>query len=151
MPGRDYIFEGITTQIRDDPTDNETYFADADYENLIRLTHSGIPEHHLRIKEGAVMMIIANISVENGLCNGTRVQILQIGQNILRCLILTGSSAGQEFDLFRMRFKFGGDPKAVHEGAIRCERIQFPLRPGSAITIHKSQGAAMKFYIVMFY
>jgi len=37
--------------------------SDVDYENLIRLTPAGVPEHTLRIKVGAVMMLLINLSV----------------------------------------------------------------------------------------
>jgi ATP-dependent DNA helicase PIF1 len=114
--------------------------ADMEHENLINRTPSGIPEHRLRIKIGAVMMLTTNLSVERGLCNGTRVQILAYDHYIIRVRILTGKSKGEEEQLFRIKFQFGGDPEAPHEGTIKAFRVQFPLRPGMAITINKSQG-----------
>ena len=114
--------------------------ADADFENLKHITPSGIPQHTLRLKIGAVMLLIYNISVADGLCNGTRLQIVAFENEIIRCKILSGKSKGKYFDLPRLRFVWGGDPKAPEEGAIKCERVQFPLRPASAITINKSQG-----------
>ena len=109
-------------------------------ENLCRTTPIGIPEHELIVKVGAIMMIITNISMDNGLCNGTRVQILQLQPNTIVCKILSGRRKGDDFVLFRHEFTFGGDPRAPKEGAIKCSRIQFPLRPGSVMTINKAQG-----------
>jgi len=50
----------------------EVNVADSDYENIVNLTPTGVPPHRLRIRIGAVMMIIVNIDVSAGLCNGTR-------------------------------------------------------------------------------
>jgi len=137
-----------------DDANLENNISDVDYENLTRQTPPGIPEHVLRVRIGAIMMLIINLSVriitfknvililkvQNGLCNGTRVQIVGLGQNLIRCRILSGSGKGVEHDLFRTRFQYGADPKAPQEGMVRCERVQFPLRPGAVMTINKSQG-----------
>uniref|UniRef100_A0A914H7G4 ATP-dependent DNA helicase n=1 Tax=Globodera rostochiensis TaxID=31243 RepID=A0A914H7G4_GLORO len=146
LPTRERAYTGFTTPITDETTVDvglQNNVADVNYENLSRLTPPGIPEHHLRVKVGAVMMIITNISLEEGLCNGTRVQIVELFTHIIRCRILTGTHRGNTHDLHVARFLFGGDPRAPHEGLLRCERIQFPLRPGSVMTINKAQGQTL--------
>ena len=40
-------------------------------------------------------MLIRNISVHEGLCNGTRLRILDIANNLLKCKVLIGDKAGQ--------------------------------------------------------
>ena len=94
-------------------------------------------------------MVTNNVSVEEGLCNGTRVQVLKLYDNIIRCKILTGTHKGAEHDMHKARFQFGDDPRALQEGPIRCERIQFPLRPGSVMTINKSQGKTISLRIFL--
>uniref|UniRef100_A0A183BTU6 ATP-dependent DNA helicase n=1 Tax=Globodera pallida TaxID=36090 RepID=A0A183BTU6_GLOPA len=146
MVSREKIFSAFTTLIQDESAadvDLQNNMADLNYENLSRLTPPGIPEHFLRVKIGAVMMLTSNISLEEGLCNGTRVQILEMFNHIIRCRILTGTQRGNMHDLHVARFLFGGDPKAPHEGLFRCERIQFPLRPGSVMTVNKAQGQTL--------
>jgi hypothetical protein len=49
--------------------------ADMDIENIYRKTPNGLPPHKLILKVGAIVMIIRNISVTDGLCNGTRIMI----------------------------------------------------------------------------
>uniref|UniRef100_A0A914H714 ATP-dependent DNA helicase n=1 Tax=Globodera rostochiensis TaxID=31243 RepID=A0A914H714_GLORO len=146
LPTRERLYTGFTTPVSDETTVDvglQNNAADVNYENLSRLTPPGLPEHHLRVKVGAVMMIITNISLEEGLCNGTRVQIVELFTHIIRCRILTGTHRGNTHDLHVARFLFGGDPRAPHEGLLRCERIQFPLRPGSVMTINKAQGQTL--------
>ncbi|KAL3072091.1 hypothetical protein niasHT_036318 [Heterodera trifolii] len=139
------VYHAVTLPLVDETGENEleNVAADADHENLSRMTPPGIPEHTLRVRVGAVMMIIRNISLEEGLCNGTRVQVTELFDNIIRCRILTGTHVGNEHDLHAARFTFGGDPKAPHEGPFKCERIQYPLRPGSVMTINKAQGQTL--------
>uniref|UniRef100_A0A183CEF9 ATP-dependent DNA helicase n=1 Tax=Globodera pallida TaxID=36090 RepID=A0A183CEF9_GLOPA len=146
LPTREKVYTGFTTPVSDETTVDvglQNNAADVNYENLSRLTPPGIPEHNLRVKVGAVMMIITNISLEEGLCNGTRVQIMELFTHIIRCRILTGTHRGNTHDLHVARFLFGGDSRAPHEGLLRCERIQFPLRPGSVMTINKAQGQTL--------
>jgi hypothetical protein len=147
------MFNAMTYPVHDDNASKllEPNVAEMEHENLIRKTPPGIPEHRLRIKVGAVMMLTTNISVEQGLCNGTRVQVLSFGNDIIRCRILTGKRRGKEVQLFRIKFQFGGDPEAIHEGPIKCNRVQFPLRPGMAITINKSQGNSIFLWKHMLY
>lgn len=52
--------------------------SEADIENLTNFTPPGIPEHRLRVRVGCIMMLIHNISVADGLCNGTRIQVVKI-------------------------------------------------------------------------
>ncbi|KAL3096906.1 hypothetical protein niasHT_028962 [Heterodera trifolii] len=139
------VYYAVTLPVVDKTgeADLENIAADANHENLCRMTPPGVPEHILRVRVGAVMMITRNISLEEGLCNGTRVQVMELFDNIIQCRILTGTHVGNEHDLHAARFVFGGDPKAPHEGPIKCERIQYPLRPGSVMTINKSQGQTL--------
>uniref|UniRef100_A0A183CJY4 ATP-dependent DNA helicase n=1 Tax=Globodera pallida TaxID=36090 RepID=A0A183CJY4_GLOPA len=113
-------------------------------ENIYGKTPSGMPEHILELKVGAVMMVIKNISVAHGLCNGTRVQIIALGDNIITCRYIQGPRSGTEFKMYRHRFRFGGRGReATRHGAVKWTRLQFPLRPGFVITTHKAQGQTL--------
>lgn len=113
-------------------------------ENLHKQTPSGHPPYALDIKVGAVMMLIKNISVVDGLCNGTRLQITKIVSNdILKCRYLNGVRSGQEFLLYKCAFEHGGGTSEFNESAFKWRRIQFPLRPGFVMTINKAQGQTL--------
>ena len=69
----------ITSVLKEtnDEEELEVNIADSDYENITNLTPTGVPPHKLRVCVGAVMMIIVNIDVSAGLCNGTRFLLLR--------------------------------------------------------------------------
>ena len=111
-------------------------------EDIYRKTPEGMPQHILRLKVGAIMMVIRNVNINEGLCNGTRVQIVRLLNNIVICRHIDGPRKGKTFPLSRFRFTFGGtEDDYTTYGGVRWERVQFPLRPGFVMTINKSQGA----------
>uniref|UniRef100_A0A183CD57 ATP-dependent DNA helicase n=1 Tax=Globodera pallida TaxID=36090 RepID=A0A183CD57_GLOPA len=138
----DRIYTSVDTVDPDSPIDVLALnVAERYIENIYGKTPPGMPEHSLQLKVGAVMMVIKNISVAHGLCNGTRVQIIALGDNIITCRYIQGPRAGTYFKLYRHRFRFGGRGRdATRHGAVKWTRLQFPLRPGFVITTHKAQG-----------
>ena len=119
--------------------------AEQHIENIYGKTPPGLPPHELHLKVGIVMMIIRNIGRPSvtGICNGTRVQIMKLKDNVIICRFISGHRAGQEFPLSRYRFRYGGGDNmyaARREGAVAWERLQFPLRPGFVMTTNKAQG-----------
>lgn len=151
MHGEERTYVGITEIIRDDSGQSRLIanVADEDYENICKMTPHGVPAHRLRVKIGSIMMIVRNVSVKEGLCNGTRVQILAFGHDILHVRILTGSSRGKEYALTPMQIEFGADASNPDEGPIKAKRIQFPLRPGSVMTINKAQGMILIYVTII--
>uniref|UniRef100_A0A914HAT8 ATP-dependent DNA helicase n=1 Tax=Globodera rostochiensis TaxID=31243 RepID=A0A914HAT8_GLORO len=139
------VYMSVDTVDPDSPMDILALnVADRYIENIYGKTPPGMPEHSLQLKIGAVMMVIKNISVAHGLCNGTRVQIIALGDNIITCRYIQGPRTGTEFKMYRHRFRFGGKGKEVtRHGAVKWTRLQFPLRPGFVITTHKSQGQTL--------
>jgi len=39
-------------------------------------------------------MLIRNLSINDGLCNGTRLMIIELANHLLKCMILTGDKIG---------------------------------------------------------
>ena len=153
MHAEERIYRAVHRAYEDHPLDAiAVNVDDANIENMIRKDPSGWPPTNLRLKVGAIMLLIRNISIDQGLCNGTRVQIAELypdNDNIIKCRHVTGERGerGEEFYLFRYDFQRGGDERENQTGGIRMSRFQFPLRPGFALTINKSQGNLNKITI----
>lgn len=82
LPGDMHHYDSFDSAIQDCAFDRLAInAADMDIENIYRKTPPGLPPHRLSLKCGAVVMLIRNISVRDGLCNGTRVMIEELGVN----------------------------------------------------------------------
>ncbi|XP_043478187.1 uncharacterized protein LOC122508733 [Leptopilina heterotoma] len=46
------------------------------------------------LRANCIVMLLRNLSINEGLCNGTRMQVLELSNNLLRCRILTGDNLG---------------------------------------------------------
>lgn len=45
-------------------------------------TPSGMPPHRLRLKVGAFIILLRNMAVECGLCNGSRLRVLELHDQV---------------------------------------------------------------------
>jgi ATP-dependent DNA helicase PIF1 len=99
---------------------------------------SGIPNHRLILKTGVPIMLLRNIDQASGLCNGTRLQVNQLGKNIITATVITGKSIGQKVLIPRMDLvpSDSGFP-------FKFSRRQFPISLCFAMTINKSQGQSL--------
>ncbi|GKF85505.1 ATP-dependent DNA helicase PIF1-like protein, partial [Tanacetum coccineum] len=60
-----------------------------------KLNFPGMPPHALNLKNKLPVMLLWNVNPSQGLCNGTRLIITDLGQFVIRAQILTGSNAWQ--------------------------------------------------------
>jgi len=104
-------------------------------EFLNSLTPSGMPRHELRLKVGAIVILLRNISPKNGLRNGTRMIVLECLPNVLKCELLTGSKKGTIQFISRITLK----PAENDFLPFDFKRRQFPVRLAFAMTINKAQ------------
>jgi hypothetical protein len=107
-------------------------------ETLNVLRSASLPPYELKLKINAVVMLIRNLNIMSGLCNGTRLQVLNIGRHIVEAMILTGDKSGDVVILPRITVSDDLNfPFPVH-------RHQFPIKLAFAMTINKSQGQTFK-------
>jgi hypothetical protein len=111
-------------------------------ECLYKQTPNGLPAHSLKLKKGAAIILLRNIRVKDGLCNGTRLRFLEMHPNkfLLKCRILAGPNAGHIE--FIPRMDLDSTPSAGFPFVLR--RRQFPVRLAYAMTINKSQGQTFR-------
>ncbi|GJX77883.1 ATP-dependent DNA helicase PIF1 [Tanacetum coccineum] len=65
-------------------------------EFLNSLNFPGMPPHELHLKMELPVMLLRNLNPSQGLCNGTRLIITDVGQFVIHAKILTGSHIGDE-------------------------------------------------------
>lgn len=99
---------------------------------------SGLPNHALRLRIGTPVMILRNIDPTEGLCNGTRLQITQLGIHIIAAKFITGTRVGEKVFLHRLLI----EPSDASL-PFKMRRRQFPLKVAFAMTINKSQGQTL--------
>ncbi|CAN0881279.1 ATP-dependent DNA helicase PIF1 [Linum grandiflorum] len=91
-------------------------------EFLNSLSFNGIPEHELKLKEFATVMLLHNLNPAAGLCNDTRILLTNLGDHVLRGIIVGGTMEGT---------------------VVVIPRSQYPIRLCYAMTINKSQGQTL--------
>ncbi|XP_018400734.1 PREDICTED: ATP-dependent DNA helicase pif1-like, partial [Cyphomyrmex costatus] len=103
-------------------------------EYLNSLSPSSLPPYKLRLKPNCIVMLIRNLSINEGLCNGTRLIIIELADHLLKCKILTGDKVGDIVFLNRITLY------CENVYPFTFKRRQFPIKLAFAMTINKSQG-----------
>ena len=65
-------------------------------EYLNSLTANNFPTHKLKLKVGVPVMLLRNLNQSIGLCNGTRLIVTNLGQNIVEAIIITETHIGEK-------------------------------------------------------
>ncbi|MGN6629793.1 MAG: AAA family ATPase, partial [Candidatus Nitrosocosmicus sp.] len=102
-------------------------------EILNSLKCTSLPNHKLIVKKNSMVMLIRNLNVKEGLCNGTRLQVIDAGKHVLNCMIKNGDKKG-EMTLIP-RITLIEDKKYP----FILKRHQYPLKTAFAFTINKAQ------------
>ncbi|XP_021990917.1 uncharacterized protein LOC110887647 [Helianthus annuus] len=91
---------------------------------------SGLPNHRLALKVGVPVMLLRNIDQQNGLCNGTRLQVKKKYNRVIEAEIISGGNIGTRTYIPRISL-IPSDKKIPFE----FQRRQFPLAVCFAMTI----------------
>jgi ATP-dependent DNA helicase PIF1 len=98
---------------------------------------NGIPLHNLTPKIGVPVMILRNLNPDGGLCNGTRLRIVDLNPHVIRDTTMTGTHNGKE--VLTLRNIFISD-NTTQDLTFHLRLKQFPIAPTFAMTINKAQG-----------
>lgn len=143
MGGQEKVFysaDHITSETDTDNADKEQPIAP---EVLRALEISGLPPGELHLKIGCSLILLRNLSVKRGLCNGTRMVLVNMNNYILQVRITTGDHQGELAFIPRISLTPSG-----HNGdhlPFKFARRQFPVRLAFALSINKSQGQDAKY------
>jgi ATP-dependent DNA helicase PIF1 len=107
-------------------------------EFLNEIKCSGLPNHKLIFKVGVPVMLLRNIDVSSGLCNGTRLTVTYLRKNVIGAEIVTGTNIGDKVFLHRINL-IPSDANVL----VAFQRRQFPLCVCFAMSINKSQGQTL--------
>ncbi|XP_058789055.1 ATP-dependent DNA helicase PIF1-like [Phymastichus coffea] len=107
-------------------------------EYLNSLNPPNFPPHKLRLRQFCMVILVRNISISEGLCNGTRLQILDFSNHLLKCKILTGDNKRNNI-IYLNRITL----YCENQYPFTFKRRQFPIILAFAITINKAQGQTL--------
>jgi ATP-dependent DNA helicase PIF1 len=122
------------TELLDDNLDANLYSPDM----LNGIKVSGLPNHRLVLKVGVPVMLLRNLDQKSGLCNGTRLKVVSLGNRVIEAEIISGSNIGDH--TFIPRISLIPNDKRL---PFKFQRRQFPLTVCFAMTINKSQGQSL--------
>lgn len=131
IPGEEKIYKSIDTMMDQDETVNfPTEF-------LNSLNPPSMSPHELKLKIGSPVILIRNLNSPK-LCNGTRLCVKQILNNVIEAVILTGKEKGKSVFIPRI-------PIISNDLPFCFKRLQFPLRFAYSLTINKAQGQTFRY------
>ena len=103
-------------------------------EFLNKMSPSSLPTHILKLKKGSVIILLRNLDVSAGLCNGSRFIVETLASHSLGCRFATGERKGHFTIIPRIDCY---DDKNI---SFQLRRTQFPVRLSFALSINKAQG-----------
>nr|GEV58175.1 hypothetical protein [Tanacetum cinerariifolium] len=97
------------------------------------LKFSSVPNHMMALKIVVLVMLLRNIDQPNGLCNGTRLQVLKLTRTSISAQIINGTHFGTKVIIPRL-----GILPFDKRLPLKIVRKQFPLSVSFAMPISKS-------------
>ena len=91
----------------------------------------------LCLKVGCSVILLRNLDPGEGLCNGTRMVVLNVRRKVLQCRIISKNRRFAEKIVLIPRIRLSPNTETLF---VPLKRLQFPVRLTFAMTINKSQG-----------
>jgi len=111
-------------------------------EFLHSLNALGLPPGELTLKIGCPLILLQNLTPQDGLCNGTRMVLIQMSDRVLEVHILGGDHDGKMAFIPRISLI----PSAKNaDFTFVLKRHQFPVHLAFMMTINKAQGQSVKY------
>jgi len=95
-----------------------------------------LPPALLYLKVGSPVILLRNLDLGEGLCNGTRMVILNVRKKMLQCRIISKDRRFRDKVVLIPRIRLSPNAKTL---PVPLKRLQFPVRLAFAMTINKSQ------------
>eukprot|EP00966_Prymnesium_polylepis_P185965 4310422-Prymnesium_polylepis.1 len=119
FPGDEHILRSA-----DFATPGDGYPVDTEFLNTLHVPN--LPAHELTLKPRMPLILLRNIDPLRGLCNGTRLSLLEIHDHFLYCRIITGDFVNEADRLVYIpRLRLSPDE---HLFPFQWSRCQFPVR-----------------------
>ncbi|XP_026481790.1 uncharacterized protein LOC113388776 [Ctenocephalides felis] len=130
LPGECFTYKSVDTATnQDDILNYPTEF-------LNSLELPGLPPHNLKLKVGSLVIMLRNLN-QPILCNGTRLVVKKLINNVIVAKIIKGKYKGQNVLIPRI-------PMIPTDLPFDFRRLQFPIRLAFAMSINKSQGQSLQ-------
>jgi ATP-dependent DNA helicase PIF1 len=131
LPGEMVISNSIDSCVEDE------HVATYDAEVLNRINASGIPPHRLALKPGACIILIKNLNISHGHCNGTRYIIKELTPRLIKAEKLCG---GPHSEILIPRIPMISKDT---DFLVPFKRLQFPVLLAYYLTLNRAQGQSL--------
>ena len=108
-------------------------------EFLNSITLASLPPHRLYLKKYASVILLRSLDPTQGMCNGSRLTVIEISSHVIDAEIATGAYRGNRVFIPRIVMI-----PSETDFPFVLRRKQFPIRPAFCITINKGQGQSLE-------
>ena len=111
-------------------------------EFLQQLNTGGLPPALLCLKVGSPVILLRNLDPEEGLCNRTRMVVLNVRKKVLQYRIISKNRRFRGKVVLIPRIRLLPNAETL---PVPLKRLQFPVRLAFAMIINKSQGQLVEY------